>query len=340
MIANYVDVNISVQAARMAVAGFNRVLFLFEDEALDRTKLVSTLDVDLVDLGGTETELYKAFTTYQMQPIMAPQAVIGTKKTGDATWADAIAAIREEDDTWYGCVLVSKVKEDILSVAAVMETLEKAFFGVTADAEVPAKTASNVAEELSDAGYFNTNIIYSSDADKWANAALAAYLSYEVGSITYNYKELRGVKGEKLTAAQRQNLIDQNCQVQRTVSGIKQTVDSGMTASGEWIDIVVGTHWLTARISEGIFGGVLSVQPKLPYTDGGGAALGVEVTRNLSVAAGEPHNFIRDDYEVFVPAADSQSPSDRAGRHYPGITFVAYPQGAVHTTAIRGTLVI
>jgi len=340
-IKNYVNVGITIEAARLAALGFNKVLFLFESDALDRSKVVSTDDYDDADLGGDSSELYKAFQTYLSQPLIATEAIIGCKKTADATWAAAIAAIREEQDDFYGIVLVSRVKEDIESVAAVNETLApgRILFAVTSDTEVLAGTAGNVALSLSASGYYRTALTYSSDTDKYANAAQAAYLSYDPGSFTFNYKELVGVKSETLTADQRAFLIAANCQCQTTVAGLKRLFDSGMVASGEWIDIILGMDWLTAQISEGVFA-ILGTSPKVPMTNPGMAVLGTEVKRNLVVASEAPYNFIDDQYSIVIPDVENFTAAQKAARQATGFKFTAYPQGAVHGVAIVGKLVI
>jgi len=341
MIKNYVDVGITLQVARLARLGFNRVLLLVEDDYLDRTKIVSTGDFDLDDLGGSESELYKAFATYLQQPLIAPTVVVGCKRGTDATWADAIQAIRNENDEWYGVVSVTKNADDIKAISAVVETIEpgRLHFAVTADADVINKVDENVAEVLADAGYFKTAIIYSTDTDGYANAGQSAILSLEPGSYTANYKEIRGIKAENITAQQRQNLIDNKCQVQRTVAGLKRTVDSGMVCSGEWIDVQHAIDWLTARIGENIFA-ILASQPKLPFTNPGGAVLGTEIERMLTVASSAPFNFINPDFSVFIPNVDNISPIDKANRKFEGITFNATVQGAIHEIVIRGTLVV
>lgn len=344
-ILDYVNVQITSEASRLARLGFNVPVFLFESDTLDRTKIVSTADYEDADLGGTSSQLYKAFQTYLSQPLIASTAVIACKKSTDATWADAISAIRAENDNWYGGILVSRVKADILAVSAVFETITpgRLLFATTADASVLAKTDDgsddkNVAQRLADSGYYRTALTYSSDTNGWANAGQCAYLSYNPGSITFNYKEIVGITAEALTAAQRQNLIDQQCQVQQTVAGLKRLVDSGMVASGEWIDVMLGIDWLTARISEGVFA-ILARSPKVPYTNSGIAILECEIIRNLIVASGNPYNLIKDDYTVSVPDAVGVDSVNKANRLLENVTFTANLQGAIHLVTITGTLI-
>lgn len=345
-IKNYVDVAITQESAMLARLGFNTVLFLVENDDLDRTQIISTSDVDPDDLGGSTSELYKAVSTYLSQQLIAPTIVVGCKKSTDATWADAITAIRAENDSWYGVVSVTRTKADILAISAVIETIEpgRLHFATTADASVLAKTDDgsddkNVAQRLADAGYYRTALLYSTDTDGYINAGQSAFLSYDPGSITYNYKEIRGITAEDITAQERQNLIDQKCQVQRTVAGLKRLVDSGMVASGEWLDIMHGIDWLTARISENIFA-ILASTPKLPMTDPGLAVLDTELIRNLTVASDEPFNFINPDFTTFVPSINQIDSVDKSNRTVNGITFTASPQGAIHLLTIRGKLIV
>jgi len=337
-IRNYVDVQITLESAQLAARGFNTVMLLFEDEALDRTAIVSTSDPDDALLGGTSSELYAAFQTLTSQELVPPEVVVGVKRDAE-TWAEALSTIREENDSWYGILPVTKVASDITDIAVAVEAIQpqRQCFFVTDSSDVLDGVASNVAETLANEGYQNSNIIYSSDG--WANAGLASQLGRAPGSFTFNFKEIRGVAPEDITATQKQNLLDNNCQVQLEVKGLKRTFNSGMTCGGEWIDIMHGVDWLTARISEDVFA-LECTQPKVPYTLEGAVLIDSEIKKNLAVASDEPHNFIKDNFETTIPNTNTQSAANRGERKLEGFQFEAEPTGATHFVKIRGNLVI
>ena len=90
---------------------------------------------------------------------------------------------------------------------------------------------------------------------------------YDPGSSTWAYKTLKGVASDNITASKETALVAKNCNFYSEVGGVKITQE-GKVASGEWIDIIIGTDWLEARLRESVYSALVNNR-KIPY-DGHG----------------------------------------------------------------------
>lgn len=75
---------------------------------------------------------------------------------------------------------------------------------------------------------------------------------------------------------------------------------------------------------------------RIPYVGNGEIIESEVVRRRLEIAV--DRGVIAEGYEVSVPRWQAQDPTDRAARHFPGITFSATYTGAVNSVEIRGTV--
>src|SRR5690606_41609604 len=117
---------------------------------------------------------------------------------------------------WYALDLaVAATDEEILAVAAYVETLRK-IFAVTvtdADAKDPSKT-DDLASELAAAGFARTFALYSDD-DFAAAALLGRCLPMDPGSETWAFKTLAGLSPSKLTEPEKAARRAKQCEIGR-----------------------------------------------------------------------------------------------------------------------------
>jgi hypothetical protein len=127
--------------------------------------------------------------------------------------------------------------------------------------------------------------------------------------------------------------------------GGRNVMLDGVTASGEYIDIVIFVDWVTARITERVFA-LLANSPKLPYSDTSVNLVCGEILAVLQdgvnaggLLAGDPDNDIPAPTATGPKVADVD-PVDRAARRLPDIEFSARLAGAIHVVSISGKLSI
>jgi hypothetical protein len=258
--------------------------------------------------------------------------------TAAVTVASGLDAIEIENSEWYALVLTSKTLADQLTAAAWIEARHKIFFARSDAAGVKDGTStSDIAYRLQAGAYDRTAVIFTGTPNDFVDAAwLGKMLPEAPGSATYKFKTLAGVTVDKLTPTESAAIKAKNANTYETIGGVNITAE-GVMASGEFIDIIIGTDWLQARIQERVYAKLVQLK-KIPFTDAGVAVIENEVRAQLTEAIGV--GLLSQDPEptVSVPKVADVSPADKANRYLPDVKFAATLAGAVHKTQIRGTV--
>lgn len=284
--------------------------------------------------------------------------------TSTETWVDARVAVSTENDAFFMIGITDRTIADQLLIAANTETLEKMFAAAESttaavDTAPASDTTSLMAQEKA-LGHNNTFVLYHSLADgtttdqwpefTWMGTLLT--VDPDLQTATWNLKSLPGVTVDNLTDTQIQNVVgDQqlgsggkngNIYIELGGSGSTQ---NGKVASSEFIDVMTGVFWLTARLRENIFN-ALKNSLKRPFTNAGIAVIETEIRKMLQIAIGT--DFIAKDldtwgqfgYQVVVPDISEVPDADKANRILKNVTFDATLAGAIHVVAISGTVSI
>lgn len=292
-----------------------------------------------ITTGGTTTLTIApsvAGTGYQVKGFSTNLSVAQDAVT--ETWADAIAAVRNVNDSWYILCADSHVDADILDIAAVIETLLKEYIFSSQSSSIKTSSTSDIFSQVKALGYKRTGYIYSGSAD--SNYIECAWVGYfapiQVGSTHWLYKTLTGVTTDNLTSSEANYIKGKNGSTYEHVGG-KDVVIGGKAANGEYLDIQMGCDWLSARIQEGIWFQQVNTR-KIAYTSAGAAVFEGEIRRVL--AEGIQIGFIADSPAptVSVPNVLNLSSAQRASRILPDITFNARLAGAILAVEISGTV--
>lgn len=255
---------------------------------------------------------------------------------------DDLDLINNANNSWYALIATTRDVTEVLAIAAWVEARIKLFGTASADPDiinVPAGTdMTSIAARLNQLGYVRSFVMYHQDAifDYPEAAWFGAVLPLEPGSETWKFKQLNGISYSNLTTTQSLNALNKKANTYEFVAGVGITAN-GTVAQGEYIDIIRGIDWLTARIQEFVFR-VLVTNPKVPYTDAGIAAIQAEVLRVLQL--GVANDFIAQDPPATctVPKAADVPPADKAARILRNVKFSATLAGAIHAVVIRGTV--
>lgn len=259
----------------------------------------------------------------------------GTDRTDIAT---GLAAIYAADRKWYGFVIDSVGEPDIEDAAAWAETNVVVFFPSTADSGVDnASVTTDVGSDLLASGYRRTALFYHEESDSFMGAAaLATMLPYDPGAVTLYYRSPIGPAVSNLSATQQSALTGKNVNYLVDIAE-KRVVLDGKSAGGEFIDIQIVIDWITSRSKEDLFA-FLTAAPKIPYIDKSvetakGVILGVlQLGVNRGVIAGDPAPFVE------APLVADVSPTDRANRLLPDMTFSCRLTGGIKNIEIAGTV--
>lgn len=264
--------------------------------------------------------------------------------TESDTVANDLSNISIETDDWYGLVLTSRVAQDQLDAAAYIETQKKIFFAASANEDIADTTDSadttTVAAIFKSLGYARSAVFFHpAAATEYIEAAMfGVILPLDPGAYTAALKDLAGITKDDITPTQRTNILAKNANMYSEVGGVGIT-EFGTVGEGEFIDIIILVDWLDARITEGVFS-LLARLPKVPYTDGGIAAIEAEITKVLQLGQAQGGISLDPTFQITVPLAADISQGDKASRVLNGISFVATLTGAIHTTNITGTVTL
>lgn len=352
----FVDVTITRANRVPTQAGFGTPLIWTNDVNFSGVKSFGDPSEMLDDVFSTTHAAYKMAVAMFQQEV-APEEIKVAYRPGATDPATELAAVIAVDNDWY--VLVTDltigenladedvdIQDDIMALAAYIESLKntnpKIFFFLTRDADtLDAASTVDALALLTELNYDRTIGCYTrAGAARAANQNHAAWVGGQIpkdpGSITWKFKNLVGQVSDDFTATELDVLDDKHANIFRTVGGLGVTSE-GYAVSGEFIDIVHGQDFVTARITENVFGALASA-PKIPYTDPGVDVLKAQVQAALTLGVNVGLYTNDPAPTVTAPLVSEVSTTDKANRNYPGIKFTATYAGAIHHVGINGVV--
>jgi hypothetical protein len=263
--------------------------------------------------------------------------------TTSQTIAQDIDDIIDENDTWYTIMETSKVLQTQKDVADKIETLKKFYIASSSDANIPGQSASTdvttIAYYIKANAYARSAVLYHSTASTTHPEAgwLGTFLPLDPGSYTTEFKTISGIIADTFTGTQKTNLEAKYVSRYEEVASVSVTLGSKV-GEGEWIDIIIFVDWLQSRMTEQIFGTLVS-QPKVPYTDKGIGSIEADVRKILDEGILVGGIAETPAYTVTVPLEANVSAGDKSSRTLNNVKFTAKLAGAIHITNITGKVV-
>jgi hypothetical protein len=232
---------------------------------------------------------------------------------------------------WYGLTLADpNSKARVTALAASIETQERIFGYTTHDTDVGnGALSTDIFSTLNSAQYFRTYGIYSGDQGKHAAATwMGNRFPFDPGGSTWAYKPLSGVEADELTASFTDAVFAKKGNYYQEIAGLPVTYD-GKMAAGEWIDIIRGRDWNSARLRERVFG-LFANAPKVPYTDPGVEQVVTQVEAQMEEGVGATYFAADPAPIVTAPLVADVSDANKRNRILPDINFEATLAGAIH----------
>lgn len=259
---------------------------------------------------------------------------------------------------WYAVVVPSAIDDDHLEIAPFIEASNtKHFYGITTQEAgvLSSVSTTDIAYVLEALGYKKTMVQYSSSNAYAVVSALARILTtnYQGNStvITLMYKQEPGIVAENINTTQVNALQAKNCNVFAAYDNNTAILQPGVTCSGIFVDIVLGTDWLAVDLIRNLYNLLYTSTTKIPQTDAGTHLLVTTCESVLSQAvingllapgvwnAGgfgqlSMGDYLAKGFYVYAPSVDSQDPADRAARISVPIQIAAKLAGAVHEVVV------
>ena len=254
--------------------------------------------------------------------------------------ATDLAAIRDADSDWYGLLLDSNSKQEVLPAAAWADGQRVLFGAASSDGGVlNPNSTDDVAYRLRQASRSRTFLAWNEQVlSPIAAAWMSRMLTTTPGTSNWSYKTLPGVSPDNLTTSQRAAVDAKNANHYTTVAG-RNVTRYGVLPSGQFIDVTRFVDFLSARLQENIFGLLVS-RPKVPYTDGGVDLITNEIRAQLRRGVESGALAANPEPTVTAPRVADVPSVDRANRVLPDVQFTAQLAGAINKVRIKGTLIV
>src|SRR5690606_10371742 len=124
---------------------------------------------------------------------------------------------------------------------------------------------------------------------------------------------------DTFTANQKVNMLTKNANFYERIAGVSITRE-GKMAVGEYIDVIQGVDWITARMQERVYERLVN-SPKIPYTNAGIAVIETCVREILDLAITRGIIAPEPTYTVTVPDVLATHQADRANRLLRDVSF-------------------
>lgn len=288
-----------------------------------------------ITVSGTTTLILTTTVLGTPWSVTASANLVGVN-TVTEDWVEALEAVEQENNVWYGIVSETHVSADVEALSDAINARRKLYGTSTADTVTPTTGITDIAYKLSAKTADRTYGVYLPTADtEFPEAAwMGAQLPYTPGSNDWDFKRAVGVTVSNLTDTQRVNLRSKNCNMYTTVAGVNIFQD-GDTFGGSPIDEIVGIDWLYARLQEGVYFRLIN-SLKVPMTNPGLAIIENEIRSVLSQA--EANGLIDRGWSVTTPDVSTISPNLRAQRTAGVFVFRARLAGSIRKVIINGFL--
>lgn len=325
----YVNVTITRETQAVSVAGFGMPLILGTSKLVAYKEYEDLATVG-VDYGTGSKEYALAAKTFGQTPRPATVAMMGiVYGNTPSELTTALNTLILSNNDWYFLLSTADEDADIAALAAWTDAYDKLYFATTKSKTLGATLNAQ-----------NTVLMVMDSDDTYAGAAWVGRCApLAVGSFTWTFKTLSGVNPATFNTTDINTIEDNNASTYIREGGVNIT-SHGVTTSGDYIDIIQSQHYLTARITENVFG-LMTRLPKIPFTDGGIALVVAEVEKTLKEAFAQ--GMIADEagkplFKVEAPSRDEISANDKANRKLPNVKFSVTLAGAIEDADFNGVL--
>lgn len=269
------------------------------------------------------------------------------------TLAVDLGGIHAADADWIAlCLADGQSQAQIEAAAAWVETQDLVYLAHSFDSEGADATDQDVMSALLEDTRMQTTVFYSPrNHGRFPDAAVIGAVlpgSAKEAFPTWAFKALSGIEPDELSTTEVTRLIGTPSSPQSgkraliyvsalptgTNVGTPITM-GGLTAGGEWLDVVLGLFYLQATIQEKTFNLMLQ-SPKVPFTAAGIDAFVGAVRAGGRKASSPPYNVL-DPASLVVEFTklEDVDPDDKQARFYDGAVLAGKPQGAIHAADVR-----
>lgn len=274
------------------------------------------------------------------------------------TIVQALQACRAKNTDWYAVSYCGATKQEILDIAAYIETAypSSVQFFTTSDVDIIEAEEGNVFEILKQKSYRRSIGQYSQTP-----YAAVAIMGYAMGAntatinsaYTLKFKTEVGVIPDDLTNQQVANLVKNNGNyyVSRGSDDAYNMFENGVMSDGTWFDEILNLDMLANNMQMSIMD-LLKSRPKIPQTEAGVLSIKLAIKSDLDkavrigfIAPGvwngpdilelSQGDTMPEGYMILSEPISEQSQADRDARIAPPIYTPLKLAGAVHSVVLQ-----
>jgi len=274
------------------------------------------------------------------------------------TIVQALQACRAKNTDWYAVSYCGATKQEILDIAAYIETAypSSVQFFTTSDVDTIEAEEGNVFEILKQKSYRRSIGQYSQTP-----YAAVAIMGYAMGAntatinsaYTLKFKTEVGVIPDDLTNQQVANLVKNNGNyyVSRGSDDTYNMFENGVMSDGTWFDEILNLDMLANNMQMSIMD-LLKSRPKIPQTEAGVLSIKLAIKSDLDkavrigfIAPGvwngpdilelSQGDTMPEGYMILSEPISEQSQADRDARIAPPIYTPLKLAGAVHSVVLQ-----
>lgn len=306
------------------------------DETITATAVGDTLEIAWISTVGS-VDLLTNLQWGTITPLAAASAV-----------ADDLNAILDEDNRWYGLVMVERVKQTQLDAAEWTEANDRLFITATDEADVLNPSLdTDLLSVLKNTRYYRTAALFHTNAaTEYPDAAWAGRVfTIKPGGETWALKQLASVTPSPLTSTQKQTVVNKGGNTFEFYQEQIALTNPGKVSAGEWIDVIRFRDWLKDTIQVNMTQMMIN-RDKVPYTDAGiqlcvnNLRKSLQEGQNVGGIAPDELDASNNTVPGFVityPRSVELAPSIKASRVL-SLGFTARLAGAIHVVEITGAL--
>lgn len=350
-ISNRVDVVVSLGTQPISTASFDSAVFvadLLDADFSDAYRVYTSLTEMVSDGFETTDKAYKFAALVFGGKFPARSLSVVKYGATNATPLTAVQALTgffevSQDGYFVGCD--SHVDANVTAVAAYCESIDRIYVNATQQAGVlvPA-TTTDIGSVLQDASYDHVITLFNASADTSLaeGGIVGAMAAIPAGVSTLEDKTLVGVTVDNLNATQRSALEAKNVAYYVTIAGVNSVFNSKV-ASGQYLDTIIFSDWLKARLGEEIYSLMKresDLGRKVSY-DRAGIAKVTQACHKV-IEQGLSNGSISNDVTPIVraPSREEVSEAQRTARVLPDVVVEVLYSNAVHKVQVRAYVTV
>jgi len=251
--------------------------------------------------------------------------------------ATDLAAIFLANSDWYGLILDTHSKAEIVAAATWVEANNRIQLATSADTACGTSATDDVMSTLKTAARERTAVLYHPKPHQYGGAAwMGRMFPVDPGASIWAYQTLSGVDATTLTDTQISNIKAKYGNYYFTLGGVNVAMD-GKMAKPEWIDTIRFIDWLHANMQAdvlGLFVNAAQGSSKIAYDEGGIVAVAAVVKKRLLLGVAAKGLKESPAPTVTTPELADIAGADQNNRNLPDIECTAYLRGAIQYTSI------